>query len=500
MKRTIATLACLACAARLAAAIPGMPDEIVVQAAFSTNRGARAVRDVPARLDLSNVFGFAADVTIGDLSQFSQFNLHLKSGGGWYNFVMSPEKEGVAERLAFRVKDGKKEGEPKGLDSVCGVRVSGWRVGTNDTYIAMRNFSLLDEAGFAAIESAKDRTPRACPMPENGEVRAFWCHSSRGLGKGYDWDSSVAFLRKHGYNTLLVNLAWPGVAYYRSSVLPEYARIDAEGDRLVQCLAACRKYGVSCHVWKVCYNAGHMEDMTEFNRRMAAEGRAQVRDDGKDGWLCPSDPRNISYEIDAMAELAHKGVDGIHFDFIRYPTDKGCYCAKCRERFERATGRKVAQWPADVRKGGVMIDEWHSWRVTNITAVVRGVAERVRRESPQTKISAAVFQNPETTPAMLGQDWLDWCRKGYLDFVCPMNYVDSAALQRAATTLQLRAVSGLPVKVYPGIGLSVFRKDGCDARRLSEQIAVVRACGAPGFTVFNFDGRAEAALPLIPRQ
>ena len=130
MKRTIATLACLACAARLAAAIPGMPDEIVVQAAFSTNRGARAVRDVPARLDLSNVFGFAADVTIGDLSQFSQFNLHLKSGGGWYNFVMSPEKEGVAERLAFRVKDGKKEGEPKGLDSVCGVRVSGWRVGT----------------------------------------------------------------------------------------------------------------------------------------------------------------------------------------------------------------------------------------------------------------------------------------------------------------------------------------------------------------------------------
>jgi uncharacterized lipoprotein YddW (UPF0748 family) len=218
-----------------------------------------------------------------------------------------------------------------------------------------------------------------------------------------------------------------------------------------------------------------MEDMTEFNRRMAAEGRTQVRIDGKDGWLCPSDPRNIKYEIDAMVELAHKGVDGIHFDFIRYPTDKGCYCDMCRERFERAVGRKAAQWPDDVRKGGAMIDEWHSWRV-------------------------AVFQNPETTPAMLGQDWLDWCRKGYLDFVCPMNYVDSAALQRAATALQLRAVSGLPVKVYPGIGLSVFRKDGCDARRLSEQIAVVRACGAPGFTVFNFDGRAEAALPLIPRQ
>ena len=104
MKRTIATFACLAYATRLAAAIPGLPDEIVVCAAFSTNRGARAVRDVPASLDLSNAFGFATDVTIGDLSQFSQLDLYLKSGGGWYHFIMSPEKEGVAERLAFRGK------------------------------------------------------------------------------------------------------------------------------------------------------------------------------------------------------------------------------------------------------------------------------------------------------------------------------------------------------------------------------------------------------------
>jgi uncharacterized lipoprotein YddW (UPF0748 family) len=98
---------------------------------------------------------------------------------------------------------------------------------------------------------------------------------------------------------------------------------------------------------------------------------------------------------------------------------------------------------------------------------------------------------------MVAQDWLDWCRKGYLDFVCPMNYLNSAVLQRATTQMQLKAVAGLPVKVYPGIGLSVFKKDGCDARRLSEQIVEIRECGAPGFSVFNFDKRALDALPQI---
>ena len=144
-----------------------------------------------------------------------------------------------------------------------------------------------------------------------------------------------------------------------------------------------------------------------------------------------------------------------------------------------------------------IFEQWKKWRVANITAVVAGASKRIRSQKPGVKISAAVFSNPETAPNMVAQDWIDWCRKGYLDFVCPMNYLNSAALQRATTQMQLKAVAGLPVKVYPGIGLSVFKKDGCDARRLSEQIVEIRECGAPGFSVFNFDKRALDALPQI---
>jgi uncharacterized lipoprotein YddW (UPF0748 family) len=285
--------------------------------------------------------------------------------------------------------------------------------------------------------------------------------------------------------------------------LPEYPRLAKEGDQLEKCLSACRKYGVACHVWKVCYNIGTRENSKAFASKMAGDCRTQVRTDGKDGsgWLCPSDPRNIQYEIDAMVELARKrGVSGIHFDYIRYPTDKGCYCGGCRERFERSSGRKVSRWPEDLKEDAVISALWKNWRVSNISAVVSGVAGRVRTLNPTMQISAAVFSDPAKSPDMVAQDWLEWCRKGYLDFVCPMNYLDSTVRQRAAVQEQLRATAALPVKVYPGVGLSVFKKDGCDARRLSGQIAEIRSCGAPGFTVFNFDRRALDALPLIPRK
>ena len=40
-------------------------------------------------------------------------------------------------------------------------------------------------------------------------------------------------------------------------------------------------------------------------------------------------------ERDAMLEVAtNYDVDGIHFDYIRYPASDHCYCDGCRTRFE----------------------------------------------------------------------------------------------------------------------------------------------------------------------
>ena len=60
---------------------------------------------------------------------------------------------------------------------------------------------------------------------------------------------------------------------------------------------------------------------------------------------------------------------------------------------------------------------------------------------------------------------------------------------------QLKRAGKVPL--YPGIGLSCWPNDGRDAERLARQIEAARALGLKGFTVFNFDHRAEQVLPLM---
>ena len=41
--------------------------------------------------------------------------------------------------------------------------------------------------------------------------------------------------------------------------------------------------------------------------------------------------------LDTSTVIVSSEVDGIHFDYIRYPGPDHCFCAPCRERFERSS-------------------------------------------------------------------------------------------------------------------------------------------------------------------
>jgi uncharacterized lipoprotein YddW (UPF0748 family) len=284
-------------------------------------------------------------------------------------------------------------------------------------------------------------------------------------------------------------MLWGGTAYYDSSVLPVSPLVKDKGDQIALCLAACRKYGLQCHVWKVNWNMGGRAPK-EFADRMTKEGRTQRNASGRpiDQWLCPSHPDNQKLEIDAMVEVATKyEVDGIHFDYIRYPGPEGCFCDGCRQRFEKSIGRKVDRWPADVQTGSLR-QAWLDFRRDNITAVVAAVSQAVRAARPKVKISAAVFGNWAADRDGVGQDWKLWCDKGYLDFVCPMDYTPDSGEFESLVTRQRTWAGKVPC--YPGIGLSTWPAPG-DVFLLLKQIRITRATGSGGFTIFDY-GPAEA--------
>jgi uncharacterized lipoprotein YddW (UPF0748 family) len=126
---------------------------------------------------------------------------------------------------------------------------------------------------------------------------------------------------------------------------------------------------------------------------------------------------------------------------------------------------------------------------------VAAVSETVRKARPKVKISAAVFPNWPVDRDGIGQDWKLWCDRGYLDFVCPMDYTPSTAEFEGLVERQVAWAGKVPC--YPGIGLSVWSPT-CDVLNLVEKIAITRRYKTGGFTVFQYAGaEAREVVPLL---
>jgi len=213
-------------------------------------------------------------------------------------------------------------------------------------------------------------------------------------------------------------------------------------------------------------------------------------------WLCPSHPDNFGLEREVMLEVVEKyDVDGIHFDYIRYPNGECCYCRGCQDRFEQDSGRRVGNWPSDCYDGA-LAERYRDWRVSRITRLVEAVSREARRMKPGIKVSAAVFSNYPACRRSMGQDWADWVRSGYLDFVCPMDYTDDHEHFRKLVTEQTSLVNG-SIPFYPGIGAS-SSASGLGPDGVIAQILAVRQLAAPGFVIFQYDrSTAEQLLPEL---
>jgi uncharacterized lipoprotein YddW (UPF0748 family) len=317
----------------------------------------------------------------------------------------------------------------------------------------------------------------------------MWNHSGTGAYPG-DWERSMRELKKAGFNAIVPNMWWAGRAHYDSTYLPHSKTFQKYGDQIAQCVAAAKKYGIEVHPWKVNWNLSGAPK--EFVDKLRAEGRLQMDPKGKEIlWLCPSNPKNFELDLNTKLEEAKNyDIDGIHFDYIRYPGRQGCYCQGCRKRFEKKLGRKVEHWPADVYDGP-LADAYTEFRCEQISRLVKATSEAVRKIKPQCKISAAVFNSYPSCRKSVGQDWVLWCKKGWLDFVCPMNYIrnDGVFAERVAGQVKL---VGDSVPLYSGIG--VLLKWTKTPEEVVRQIELAREAGADGVILFNYSDRLPRDL------
>jgi len=349
--------------------------------------------------------------------------------------------------------------------------------------------TLLNQAGEKA-DAAYCATVPSRP----GEFRGVWMTP----GKNTDWDQVMSDLHEAGFNAIFPNLNNGGSAMYPSDVLPRNTNVP-DRDMLSECLAAAEKYDIEVHVWRINWALfwGTPEDFIEKLRR---EDRLQVNPQGKfmsetGEWykreaMCPSNEENRRIEREAMLELVRKWpVAGIHFDYMRFPSDHQCFDETCRQRFERETGIHVENWPQDCLRGGKHLGAWRQWRRDLITSLVAEIAVEARRIRPDVKVSLAARSGGAWTWYADGQDWPRWAREGYLDFICPMDYTDDRDVLRQRLSSQQELI-GDHIPLFVGHGLAK------SPARLAAVIEEGRELGADGFLYFDYKGLRKW-LPML---
>ena len=397
--------------------------------------------------------------------------------------------DGIEEALAWIEQHAADAPDPAAIERL---------VGEHRDLLTEARAALEAEQYPSAVDTAGEAWDRLrdayllAHTPRDAEFRAWWEHS--GTGAFGTWEESMQNLADSGFNAVVPNMLWGGVALYESDYLPHHPVVAERGDQIAECVEAAKRHGIEVHVWKVNWRPGHAAP-AEFIQQMREEERLQRSFGGEEmEWLCPSDPRNLELELNTMVEVAQNyDVDGVHFDYIRYPGPQSCFCDGCHERFERDTGFTVENWPEDLRTDEFE-DAWTQWRCDQISALVEATAREVRAIKPHVKISAAVFQNYPGTRVSIGQDWLHWVEQGWLDFLCPMNYTNYDGTYATTVTRQVQQVAGR-IPLYPGIGASSSNST-LSVDRVAGQAQIARTLGADGFIIFNY--AFDEAQNIVP--
>jgi uncharacterized lipoprotein YddW (UPF0748 family) len=208
-------------------------------------------------------------------------------------------------------------------------------------------------------------------------------------------------------------------------------------------------------------------------------------------FLQPGHPAVQEHLFNVFTHVAaNYDVDGIHFDFVRYPNENYDFSAGALARFraaqiERIGPEKAKRFDARLPQDRLAYvhafrAEWNAWRRAQITGLVERISRAVKMDKPWMIVSAAVFANVEDAAQAKGQDWGHWLKNGLIDAVALMSY--GADTEKVVhQTRHAVAVAG-ERHVYAGIG--AWRLQAHDVARKIER---VRSTGAAGINLFSYN-------------
>ena len=360
---------------------------------------------------------------------------------------------------------------------------------------------LKDGRGDAAWLVANDWRKRLSEVygyaqePRKGEIRGVWDHSGQGLYPG-DWPRTCKVLKDAGISDIFVNVAGIGFAHCNAAGIPPSQVRQSEGDVLAKCVAAAHAQGIRVHAWFLCFSTtgASPERMAELRKKgwLLKDGAGKERP-----WIDPANAEARKAVVAAVTDIAARyPVDGVHLDFVRYPDFDSALGASSKAAFEKAIGRKIAQWPVSVNHGGALRKDFMAWRARQVSSLVSETRSAMRAKVPRKWLTAAVYGKYPSCVDAVGQAWETWIEQGTIDYAVPMNYTENDTLLSSLLKQQGRSAR-LRAHTLSGVGVTAA-ESRLDAAGVIGQVRMARDAGLHGFVLFDLDTTLEQdILPIL---
>lgn len=255
---------------------------------------------------------------------------------------------------------------------------------------------------------------------DNAAVRGLWLDRTR-LTTPQAIDEAVASAVKDGFNTLIVQARGRGDSYFLNGLEPRPIALLSQPafDPLGEAIAKGHARGLAVHAWinvnlvsgtDVPNSRAHIvhrhpewlmvprliaddlatldPDGPEYIGRLTRYARSQAAElEGV--YLSPATAGAVDYTTSVVRDIVQRyAVDGVHFDYLRYPGDDFDYGRETIKAF----GGNPARAP----------DRWRQFRADRLTRLLTSLRTVVKTARPAAVVSATVSQE-----AWLSQGLLD---------------------------------------------------------------------------------------------
>lgn len=330
------------------------------------------------------------------------------------------------------------------------------------------------------------------------EVRAVWLTTLWGL----DWPKTRAtdtetmltqqqelcqILDKYkecGINTVFLQTRVRGSVIYPSKIEPWDVALTGKFDKdpgydpLAFAIEECHNRGLELHAWIVTIPSFKIAVAKQMGKRCLIKTHPSMLKKLLDTYyLDPGLPETADYIADICREIVRNyDVDGIHFDYIRYPEFTNPF----------PDGATYKKYGGKTPKA--------EWRQQNITNIARKSYKAVKSIKPWVRMSCAPvgkFQDLSRFSSKgwnalktVHQDAEGWLREGIMDMLCPMMYFQGDHFFPFAADWQENSNGRT---IVPGLGiyfLSPQEKDW-NLGVIQRELCYIRQLGIQGQAYFR---------------